>query len=203
MSKLDFRDGVLEGKYLQLVGARRSDTSFVRKLVTPHDPMTVSQLAYRSAFASLIDFGNKLPNGVLNAPTMVKPYQASVLNRFMHDNNHILVDPPFYPYKVHMHKGSLYLPASWMREPNIGFQVVIITWTDELLGEAQLSDSVRCVVINKESSVIGISPIRVRSDKEARVYLAGDEEDELLCWLFLWKENGIFSNSLYDSTTYH
>lgn len=86
--------GALKNKVGAMVGAKWKGRSYVRAYVVPKNPRTEAQVAVRTGFKDLTDFGRLINTTVLKKYIKAKPKNMTEINRFVQLNKALLVESP-------------------------------------------------------------------------------------------------------------
>lgn len=188
MSKINFMDGSLSGRLEQVVGVKAKSGDFVRRLVKPHDPQTVDQLARRARIKEVAEWGRRWPEYVLRHPTMVLPYRMTWHNRLMVDNQQHINGPPLDEKNWSVHQGPLHFPVTYFTAPEPEKTSVGFYYTNELFGEAEATDQFMCCVHNWNRDTYYRSDWHNRGGSPVVCYI-GPILDVFTVYLFGWKPN--------------
>ena len=141
--------GSLSGKIQGVVGSKWKGVDYVRGYVIPHNPNTEDQQAQRGKFAYCVEVGKAVNDLCLKSDWSPVPKKASPYNAFISYNTKALGTAPYALTDLKVHVGSL---------PNVGFTsavmsgsgILTLTFTPNLIGEAQNLDDVGLLVYDDE-----------------------------------------------------
>lgn len=194
--------GPVTQKIGNVVGAKWKDRYYFRTLVTPSNPNTASQQAYRAVFKLLVAAGRLILGSVLQ-PYWDPFYSGmSGFNAFMKYNIEVMDGTHDWALLI-VARGSL--EGSAISDAALAGSDVTISFSSTASGNGLPTDSAVGIVFDSVNNVAFISTDDTRADAGTIVTVgAGRTASELKAYLFLHRGTGsslVVSNSSYFQVT--